>query len=385
MKSRVDTSPISQWWWTIDRWFLAAFMVLMGIGILLSFAASPAVASRLDLSDTHFVVRQTFFMVPAFMVMIGVSFMTPNMVRASAMALLLVGILMLLGTLFMGAEVKGSQRWIRIAGLSLQPSEFVKPAFVVVCAWLFAMRETRPGFSGGLLATLLLSIVLALLIAQPDLGQTMLISATWAAMFFMAGLSWIWIVMLGLVGAGGAFVAYASFPHVTKRIDQFLTGEGDTFQVQKATEAIVNGGWLGQGPGEGTIKQILPDSHTDFVFAVAGEEFGILVCALITMVFGFIVLRGLMLAMRETDAFKRFAVSGLVIVFGLQAFINIGVNLRLLPAKGMTLPFVSYGGSSLIAVALGMGIVLALTRRGPQSAARARPTDMGFQPTKFAH
>ena len=384
MKSRIDRSPIADWWWTVDRWFLAAFIGLMAIGVMLSFAASPAVAERIGLDSAHFIERQIMFMIPAFLTMIAVSFLTPAQVRSLAVLMLIGGIILLLATVFVGIENKGSRRWLSLAGFSVQPSEFVKPAFIVVCGWLFAMRETRMGFSGGLLAAVLLAIVLALLVVQPDLGQTMLIAASWSAMFFMAGLSWFWISLLGAMGAGGAILAYLSFPHVTKRIDQFLHGEGDTFQVQKAIEAITNGGWIGQGPGEGTIKRVLPDSHTDFVFAVAGEEFGIILCALIAAIFGFIVLRGLLLSLREQDPFRRFAVSGLVIIFGLQAFINMGVNLRLLPAKGMTLPFVSYGGSSLIAVAIGMGLVLALTRRSPGAAVRFRPypTLAGFEPAR---
>ena len=377
MRSRIDRSPVADWWWTVDRWFLAAFAALMLIGVMLAFAGSPPVAERLDLDEMHFVERQMMFMIPAFLVLVAISFASADMIRIAAVAMLAVTMAMLLATLFVGAEIKGSTRWLRILGVSIQPSEFVKPAFVVVCAWLFALRETRPGFSGGLIAAILLASVLAILISQPDLGQTMLIGATWGALFFMAGMSWLWIILLGGVAFGGATTAYLAFPHVQRRINQFLTGEGDTFQVQKALEAINNGGFIGQGPGEGTIKQVLPDSHTDFIFAVAGEEFGVLVCAVIAGLFLFIVLRGLALARRMEDAFSRYAISGLVIVFGLQSFINMGVNLHLLPAKGMTLPFVSYGGSSLVAVAIGMGVVLALSRKRPEDNLRFRTGGIG--------
>lgn len=367
MTSRTDRGLVSTWWWTIDRWFLAAFLALMVLGIVLSFAASPAVAERIGLEEFHFVTRQIVFMLPAIGVMLAVSFLDQRHVRrlAAIMLVLMIGAMIL--TLFIGVEVKGSRRWISLAGVSLQPSEFLKPAFVVICAWLFAEHARQPEIPGNLFAIILVGLVVTLLVAQPDLGQTMLISATWAAMFFMAGMPWLWIAVFGALGVVGAFGAYTFFPHVAGRIDRFLTGEGDNFQTETGREAIINGGWFGMGPGEGTAKRILPDSHTDFIFSVAGEEFGIIVCMLLVGLFAFIVLRGLAIALRERDEFTRLAVSGLVILFGLQSIINIGVNLQLLPAKGMTLPFISYGGSSLIAMAISMGMVLALTRTRPES------------------
>jgi cell division protein FtsW len=271
----------------------------------------------------------------------------------------------MLAALYFGIEVKGARRWIDLAGISIQPSEFMKPAFVIVCAWLFAARARQPEIPGNLFAMALLGLAVTLLVAQPDLGQTMLLVATWGVMFFMAGLSWVWIVALGATAIGGLGAAYEVFPHVAKRIDKFMTGEGDTFQVDTAREALMRGGWFGQGPGEGVIKRILPDSHTDFVFAVAGEEFGLILCFIILLLFAFVVLRGLRHSLNEQDDFSRYAIAGLVTQFGLQSIINMGVNLQLLPAKGMTLPFISYGGSSLIAMAVAMGMVLALTRRRP--------------------
>ncbi len=373
--SRIDRSPVAEWWRTVDRWFLSAFLLLIVMGLVLSFAASPAVAERIGAPPMHFVERQFIFMFPAFLTLIVVSFMPPIWVRRMAVILFAMFLTMLFMTLFFGMEVKGSTRWLRVAGLSVQPSEFLKPTFVVVCAWLFSIRETRPEIPGNLLGILVFAAVAAILLLQPDLGQTMLIGLTWGLMFFMAGLSWIWIIALvGLAGLGG-FLAYLTFDHVTQRIDRFMTGEGDTFQVDTAIQAIQNGRWLGRGPGEGTVKQVLPDSHTDFVFAVAGEEFGIIVCALIALVFAFIVMRALAFAFGEEDGFKRLAVAGLGANFGFQALINMAVNLHLMPPKGMTLPFISYGGSSLTAVALGMGMMLALSRKRPDAAipARQRP------------
>lgn len=367
MTSRTDRGLVSNWWWTVDRWFLAAFLSLMVLGIVLSFAASPAVAERIGLEEYHFVTRQIIFMLPALVVMLGVSFLEPRQIRRLAILLLVVSIVLMVLALFIGVEIKGSRRWVSLAGISLQPSEFLKPAFVVICAWLFAEHARQPDIPGNLFAMILLGLVVTLLVAQPDLGQTMLVVGTWGVMFFMAGMAWFWIILLGALGIGGAFAAYTAFPHVAARIDKFLTGEGDTFQTDMAREAMINGGWFGRGPGEGDVKNVLPDSHTDFIFSVAAEEFGLALCFLLVALFAFIVLRGLKIALREYDDFTRFAVAGLVIQFGLQSIINMSVNLHLMPAKGMTLPFISYGGSSLVAMALSMGMVLALTRKRPET------------------
>ncbi len=375
MMSRLDRSPVANWWWTVDRWFLAAFLLLMGLGIVLSFAASPAVAERIGLDSFHFAKRQIVYMIPALLAMISVSFLNPRQIRRLSLFMLGAMLVMMVAVLFVGVEVKGAHRWISIAGVSIQPSEFLKPAFVVICAWLFAEHRRQPEIPGNLFAAMLLGVVLVLLVAQPDLGQTILVLGTWGVMFFMAGMPWLWIIVIGGLGAAGAVGAYTVFPHVAGRIDRFLTGEGDTFQVDMGREAMINGDWLGLGPGEGVIKKIIPDAHADFVFSVAGEEFGILLCLVIMMIFAFIVLRGLNAALKEHDDFTRFAVAGLVVVFGFQSVINMGVNLQLMPAKGMTLPFISYGGSSLIAIAVSMGMVLALTRRRPEK----RKT-MGFAP-----
>jgi cell division protein FtsW len=375
MQSRLDTSPVSNWWWTIDRWFLAAFLSLMGLGIILSFAASPAVAERIGLDSFHFATRQIIFTIPALGVMLAVSFLNARQIRRLAVIMLCLMLVLMVAVLYIGVEVKGARRWVSLAGLSIQPSEFLKPAFVVICAWLFAEHKRQPDIPGNLFAMILLGLVLALLVAQPDLGQTMLVTGTWGVMFFMAGLPWIWIIALGVIGVSGMFAAYEVFPHVAGRIDRFLTGEGDTFQVDMGHEALVNGGWLGLGPGEGTIKRLIPDSHADFVFAVAGEEFGLIMCFGIMLIFAFIVLRGLSTALKEHDDFTRYAIGGLVTVFGLQSVINMGVNLQLMPAKGMTLPFIPYGGSSQIAIALSMGMVLALTRRKPE---KRKQAEYGF-------
>ena len=372
MVSRVDRGPVAEWFWTIDRFFLAAFIALMGIGLMLSFAASPAVAERIGLNSFFFVERQAVFMVPSLAIMIGLSFLTPRQVRRVAIIMLIGSLLMMVFVLFFGLEVKGGRRWISIGSFSIQPSEFMKPAFVIVCAWLFAERARQPEIPGNLFAIMLYCMVVALLIAQPDFGQTILTSVVWGGMFFMAGIPWLWIIVLGGLGVVGLISAYMTLPHVAGRIDRFWTGEGDTFQVDTAREAIVRGNWFGQGPGEGIVKRILPDSHTDFIFSVAAEEFGILFCMLLVLLFAFIVLRGLNHAFKEKDDFVRFAVAGLVLQIGMQSMINIGVNLELMPAKGMTLPLISYGGSSMLAICVTAGFLLALTRHRPEKRAQER-------------
>ena len=375
MVSRADKSLLAEWWRTIDKPLLSALLFLMLCGFLMSFAGSPPVADRIGVEEFHFIKRHAVFLVPTLIIMIGFSMFSPKQVRRAAFILFAFSIVALLATLFIGSSAKGSSRWIYIAGFTLQPSEFVKPAFVVITAWLFAENSRRPDIPGNLFSIILFGIVAALLIVQPDFGQTMLIAVVWGALFFMAGMPWVWILALGIIGVVGMLTAYFMFSHVASRINRFITGEGDNYQVDRGIDAIVNGGWLGQGPGEGTVKNILPDSHTDFLFAVVAEEFGIIACMLLVGIFAFIVLRGLAKSLDENDAYVRMSASGLVLLFGFQSMINIGVNLKLLPAKGMTLPFISYGGSSMIAMAMGMGFLLALTRSRPE---RRQSSSIGF-------
>lgn len=367
MNSRAKRGLITDWWWSVDRWFLGAFLMLIVSGLVLSFAASPPVAEKLGLEPFYFVKRHGVFLLPSILVMIAASMLTPRGIRRASVLILGASIALMIVALFFGMEVKGSRRWIDIGPLTIQPSEFMKPAFVVVCAWLFAEKARRAEIPGNLFAIILLFVVSALLVAQPDLGQTMLTAGVWGALFFMAGMPWFWIAGLVGLASAGFLAAYFTFPHVASRIDRFVTGEGDTFQTDTAREAIMRGGWLGQGPGEGTVKRLLPDSHTDFVFSVIAEEFGIITCLLLASIFCFIVLRGLTVAFGQRDTFARLAISGLVFLFGLQSIINMAVNLQLMPAKGMTLPFISYGGSSMMAVAIAAGFILALTRRKPEN------------------
>ncbi|MFD0916270.1 FtsW/RodA/SpoVE family cell cycle protein [Pseudahrensia aquimaris] len=370
MVSRARKGVISDWWWTVDKLLLAALLGLMFMGLLLSLSASPPVAKRLGIDAFHFVERHAMFMLPAIGVLIGTSLLTMRQARRVAFIVLGASIVALLLIPFIGFSAKGATRWLAVGSFLIQPSEFMKPAFVVITAWLFSESVRQPDIPCNALAIGLFGLCAGLLVMQPDLGQTLLLSFVWGAMFFMAGMPWLWVALLGGTALTGLTVAYFSFSHFSGRIDRFLTGAGDTFQVDRGLAAINNGGWLGTGPGEGRIKNGLPDSHTDFIFSVTVEEFGIVLAMGLVLIFAFIVMRGLWHALREHDRFVQLAVSGLVLQFGFQAMINIGVNLRLLPAKGMTLPFISYGGSSLLAVAFGMGLVLALTRKRADSYSR---------------
>ncbi len=368
MVSRAERGPVADWLRTIDRWLLGSFVALMVIGLVMALAASPAVAERLNLPTFHFVNRQALMLVPTAILMVATSFLSPRHVRRAALVTFAASLILIVLALMFGAEVKGARRWI----FGIQPSEFIKPAFVVLAAWAFTEggRKTSTAPLAKFLSFAILPITIVPLIMQPDFGQTMLVAIVWASLFFMAGLHWFWVVGVGGLGVLGGFAAFKLSPHVHERVLRFIDpdktgGVVDTFQVDTALQSILSGGWFGRGPGEGLYKRILPDAHTDFVFAVTGEEFGMVACMVLILFFGFIVLRGLILASRSQDPFCRFVAAGMIVMFGVQSWINMAVNLRAMPAKGMTLPFISYGGSSLLALGLGMGFLLATTRRRP--------------------
>jgi cell division protein FtsW len=372
MISREQRTPLSEWWWTVDRLLLAAIIALMLAGVILSLAASPPVATRIGLDPFHFFNRHILFLLPSFIVLIGVSFMSPRQIRRSALIVFAVSIALIVLTLLVGPEVKGAKRWITIIGINIQASESAKPAFVVLAAWLFSESARKPEMPATSMAIALLLMLVSLLVVEPDFGQTMLILMAWGSLFFIAGMRMVWVFGLAATASGGLFVAYLLVPHVAGRIKRFMDPtSGDTFQVDTAMEAFSNGGWFGLGPGEGIAKRSLPDSHTDFVFAVGAEEFGILLCLALLGLFAFIVLRSLSRAYATEDLFSRFAASGLAILFGVQAAINMAVNLHLIPAKGMTLPFISYGGSSMVSLAYSVGMLLALTRMRPRTEVEA--------------
>jgi cell division protein FtsW len=364
MFARIDQRPVARWWWTVDRWSLGALALLIGFGAVMSMAASPAVAERLGYAPLHFAERHLVTVPVALAIMILVSLLPPRTVRRVALIGFAIAVALLALTFVVGVEIKGARRWINLPGLSLQPSEFVKPTFIVVAAWLFAEQKERPGFPGNAISMVLFVGLIAMLIKQPDLGMAVVVALVWFAQFFMAGLRLYWVAAGTIAGVGGFVGAYLWLPHVTSRINRFLDpAAGDSYQVNRSMEAFANGGWWGKGPGEGTVKDVLPDAHADFVFAVAGEEFGLVVCVLIVAIFAFIVLRGFSRLLQEGNFFVVLSATGLLIQFGLQAIINMASTLHLIPTKGMTLPFLSYGGSSMLALALGMGMMLALTRR----------------------
>src|SRR5580658_7262639 len=279
MASRAQPTLFSEWWWTVDRLTLAALAALMLGGIVLCLAASPPVAARIGLDPFHFVDRQVLFLIPAGAVLIASSFMSPREVRQVALVVFAVSLVLVAATPHFGAEIKGARRWLVILGVNVQPSEFLKPAFVILIAWLFGESGRRPDMPANSMALALLVTVVSLLVLQPDFGQTMLISLVWGALFYMAGMRLIWVIGLAATAGVGLVTAFFTVPHVAQRINRFLDpASGDTFNIDIAPESFVRGGWFGRGPGEGTIKRILPEGHTDFIFAVAAEEFGVVLC-----------------------------------------------------------------------------------------------------------
>jgi cell division protein FtsW len=362
--SRADNSAFAHWWWTIDRVTLAGVLGLMAIGLVLAFAASPAAtANAAGAGNFSYALKQLAFAVSAAGILIGASMLdsaTTRIVAAFAFALGTIGAFI---ALVWGVDINGAHRWIDLGGFMVEPSEFLKPAFAVLAAAFLADKLKR-GFPGEIVTLLLLAPAAAILLLQPDVGQTLLLSTLCVVMLFLAGLAYYWLAALGAAGTVLAIVAYFLHPHVRERITQFI-GSGPGYQTGLSLQAFEAGGVAGVGPGAGTIKYRLPDAHTDFIFAVAGEEFGIVLCVLIAVLFGLITIRLLTRAAKARDCFAQLAASGLAVVVGLQAFINMGVSLSILPAKGMTLPLISYGGSSLFAVALTLGLALGLTRQRP--------------------
>jgi len=361
--SRTDLSLVGRWWWTVDRWTIAALVVIVASGAVLAMAASPPVAERLGLDTFYFARRQFTFLPMALGVMFAVSLLGVDHIRRLAMIVFALSIAAMVYVLFGGAEIKGATRWISFFGLSIQPSEFIKPSFAIIAAWMFAAWRLREGFPGYAVAVGLYLCVIGLLIMQPDVGMAILVSMVWGVQFFLAGLPMLLVIAIGAVFITGGVTAYFNFDHVRNRIDSFLDPAGsEAYQVSRSLEAFINGGVFGRGPGEGRVKEVLPDAHADFIFAVLGEEFGLIPSLILVGLFGFVVLRGFVHAFKESDLFVQLAVAGLLVQFGMQAIINMASTLNLMPTKGMTLPFISYGGSSMLALALGMGMVLALTR-----------------------
>jgi cell division protein FtsW len=361
---RKNKSFFFNWWSTVDHLTLVVLGILIIFSAVMVATASPAIADRIGLNSYYFIKRQIIYLALAIIIMFSISCLSIENLKKLAFLGLLACIITLVIVLFKGNEVKGAKRWIYIAGFSLQPSEFAKPLFAVVTGYILSKRYSDPEFPAFKVATILYIILISLLILQPDFGMSVTVSAVWGAQLFLAGLSIVLIAAVIVISVIGFVGAYSFLPHVAKRINSFLDPDkGENYQIKKSLEAFLNGGLYGKGPGEGTVKQFLPDSHTDFIFAVVGEELGLIACLAIVAMFTFIVMRGFFRIMHETDLFVAFSGAGLLMQFGMQAIINMGVALHLLPTKGMTLPFLSYGGCSMFAISLAMGMILSMTRK----------------------
>ncbi len=360
----LDTTKIGRWWWTLDRWMLFALFSLIFIGIILNFAGTPLIAKKLGHTPYHLLQKQLLFLIPSLGILLVTSMAPLLTLRNICFVLLFIFILLLIGTLLFGIDIKGARRWIRIAGFSLQSSEFIKPAFAVTSAWFFAHAKTSHDNLGRYVSTIIFLTIVLLLLMQPDLGMTFIISSIWFVQFFLSGLPILSVIIIGILGLVGIVGAYLFFPHVASRIDRFFDPQsGDNYQINKSLEAFTSGGFFGKGPGEGKIKAHLPDAHADFIFSVAGEEFGLVVCLSIVFLYIFIILRCFWRLYSKENLFSLLAGTGLCVQFGTQAMVNMASCLRLIPTKGMTLPFLSYGGSSLLSLSFGMGILLAFTRK----------------------
>ena len=364
---RSDRSPLGVWWWTVDRWMLGVVALLIFIGVVISFSSSPAAAMRMNIGDPfHFAVRQCVFAVGATAILLAVSMLDVKGVRRVAFFIWLVAIAVMIALPFIGHSAKGATRWIEVGGFTFQPSEYMKPALIILVAWMFAEGQKGQGVPGVSIAFVLYGISVGLLLIQPDVGQTVLITVAFGTAFWMAGVPMSWVMLLGAAAMAGLSSTYFLFPHVQSRVDRFLSPDkADTHQVDAAAIAQAAGGLFGRGPGEGVMKRRVPDLHTDFAASVGAEEFGLVFLLLIIALFAFVVVRGLYRSMKLSDPFEQVAAAGLFVLVGQQAIINLAVNLNMMPTKGMTLPFISYGGSSMLAMGLTLGMALALTRRRP--------------------
>jgi cell division protein FtsW len=360
------SSILFGWWASIDRRLLGLCALLMTAGVLLAFGSSGAAAARLGYDEYHFVLRQVIFVCGAASVLVALSFLTPTGVKRAAVLVYGLAIVLMLVVEVAGHEAKGAARWIRLPGFSLQPSELLKPALIVLAAALFTSAVGEAGPRRILVAFGLFAVPVVLLLLQPDVGQTGLLTFAFLTVFYLSGMPLVWTAVLLMSGLLGIGLLYFVLPHFKERINTFLSGDpGENYQVQRALDAIASGGLLGQGPGEGEIKRILPDAHTDFIYSLAAEEFGLITALGIIAIFAVLVLHGLFRAEAQRGAFERCAAAGLIALVGYQAAINIAVNLNVGPTKGMTLPLISYGGSSLLGIAITLGFALALLRRRP--------------------
>ena len=362
--SRTNNSIFGRWWWTVDRPMLFAFFLMIAFGILMAMAATPMVAARIGIEKFYFLKRHLLYIIPSLMIMFSVSILDNRNLKKFALVLYLISIFLIFMTLIFGMEIKGARRWISLLGFSIQPSEFAKPALIIITAWMFSKQQKEPEFPGKIVAFVFYLVVALLLVLQPDIGMLVVVSGVWFGMLFLNGLPIIYLVGLLIFGLSGFVLAYLFLPHVTARVDKFLDpSAGDHYQITKSLDAFSAGGLFGVGPGEGIVKKNLPDAHADFVFSVLGEEFGFFVCVLLVILVAFIVIYGMIRLLKDSNLFSIFATTGLLAQFGLQSFINMASSLHLIPTKGMTLPFISYGGSSMFAISITAGMILALGRK----------------------
>ena len=364
MLHRGRDSHLVNWWWTIDKFTFLLVFLLIALGFVFITSASPPVAERIGLDSFYFVKKHIIYAFISSIVIIAISMVSKDKIKIFSVAGLIICLIMLIAVLFIGEEIKGARRWISIAGISLQPSEFVKPFIAVVNGWLLAKYADYRDIKSFKLSFLVYLIFAGLILMQPDLGMMITVTAICGAQIFLAGMPIIFAFIILILFIFSLVGAYIFFPHVAKRIDGFLNPDlTDNFQVKRSIMALSKGGLFGKGPGEGVIKNSIPDSHADFIFAVIGEELGMIFSIGIILIYALIVIRGFIKIMGEKDLFTIYAVSGLLMQIALQSIVNIGVAIKLMPAKGMTLPFLSYGGSSMVAVSITMGMVLSLTRK----------------------
>ncbi|MDR1551684.1 MAG: putative lipid II flippase FtsW [Holosporaceae bacterium] len=363
MISRTSNSVLGRWWWTVDKVILFFALTLIAFGVLLAGAATPMVAKHLGISKFYFLNRHLLYLIPSLFTLFFVSLFSDSDLKKLSILLFVMSIFTMLLTLTVGHEIKGARRWVSLFGLSLQPSEFARPALTIITAWMFAERQKHPEFRGIFLASIPLFLFIMLLIFQPDIGMIIVTFAVWFAQLFINGLPLIWAIGAVGAGVGGFILSYLFLPHVAARVDRFLDpAAGDHYQINRSLESFAKGGLFGVGPGEGITKKHLPDAHSDFVFAVLGEEFGFIVCLFVILLIASLVIYGLIKTVKSNNLFGMLASAGLVTHFGLQSFINIGSSLHLIPTKGTSLPFLSYGGSSLLSNSIVLGMLLALRR-----------------------
>lgn len=363
--ARHSKSKIANWWWTVDKVTFVLTLILILIGFMLVSSASPSAAHRDRLTDEFsFIKKQGVFICMGLVFLVGISMQSLRTIRRIAVFGFLAALVGVWLTYVVGDATKGAARWIKFAGFSLQPSEFIKPMFIVVTAWLLDARKRTDEFPGMMLAVGLYLVVAASVLGQPDLGMTILITFAFCIQIFMVGIP-LWLVGgLAVLGAMGIVSAYFLFAHVHDRIDRFLSSENEIgSQIQKSMDAFANGNLLGRGPGEGYIKMSLPDVHTDFIFSLAGEEYGVWLTSIIVILFTVIICRSMIMSMKDNNLFQMYAATGLAASLGGQAMVNMCSSLQLMPAKGMTLPFISYGGSSMWTSCIAMGMLLAITRK----------------------